>query len=505
MSLSVDLNAYNSGSQWSNDADVAANMSAEQLGELSKAMQAGHILGSSQGNPSQTNMGALKVESLERSLKLIEFKESDIRFWKRIPKTAAYSTIEEYNQQTSYGNEAGGFVGEGELPEEEDSQYVRKSEKVKFIGVTRSVTDVAQMVKTNVGSIIQKETDSGIMWVLRKANRALFHGDEYMVSHEFNGAYAQHLNNDRYVTLSAYHNSEHVIDLRGKALTQFSLENACRVILTNYGHANLLVAPPSVLSDFATRFYANQRTNIGQSGAVNNAEVGQYISQFRSQFGVIDFEYDLFATSGVGKLASAGTVPAKAPATPTAGAAPAPVADGEHNFTGSAGDYFYAVSAVNRYGESAMVQLGAGLITVAANQAVDLTFTATAGPYAASSYKIYRSKTTPTTSYATTLMYPIMTVAATGTGKQGSVASGVDGGAAGKVRDRNRFLPGTEKAFLLQADTEVYEFKQLAPLMKRELSKLGPSSRFMVSLYGTPIFYNPNKMVVFWNIGSDIS
>lgn len=504
--LSVDLNSYQNGIGWNEaDADNAANMNSNQLAELSKAMNAGHVLGSAQNDPSQTNMGALKTESLERSLKLIEFKESDIRFWKRIPKANAYSTIEEYNQLTSYGNDAGGFVGEGELPEEEDSQYVRKSERVKYLGVTRSVTHQAQLVNTHIGSMVQRETTNGIMWILRKANRGLFHGSEYMVNHEWNGLYQQHINSDKYPTLEDYHNSEVVVDLRGKALSEFNIENASRVILTKFGNANLLVAPPIVLSDFATRFYASKRVNVGQAGAVDNATVGQYIAKFRGMYGMIDFEYDLFAAKQAGRLPAAGTVPAKAPAAPTAGVAPAPTADGLTRFTDGAGDYFYAVTAINRYGESAMTQLGAGLITVAATEAVDLTFTATAGPYQPTAYQIWRSQPDPTSAYAETLMYPLFKVAATGTGKQGSLASGVDGSAALKVRDRNRYLPATEECFLMEANNDIYAFKQLAPLMKMPLAKLSPADRWMILLYGTPILFQPEKMVRFINVGRDIS
>ena len=128
-----------------------------------------------------------------------------------------------------------------------------------------------------------------------KANKGLFHGSAYMVSQEWNGMYEQHLNNDKYATYAEYHEADVVIDLRGKALSEFNIENACRVILTKFGNANLFVAPPVVCSDFATRFYASKRVNVGQAGAVDNATVGQYISKFRSQYGMIDFEYDIFA------------------------------------------------------------------------------------------------------------------------------------------------------------------------------------------------------------------
>jgi hypothetical protein len=101
-------------------------------------------------------------------------------------------------------------------------------------------------------------------------------------------------------------------------------------------------------------------------------------------------------------------------------------------------------------------------------------------------------------------MSPIIVIPATGNDvKRGSLANGVDGGAAGIVRDRNRYLPGTQDSLLLQADTDVIEFKQLAPLMKMPLAKLSPADRFMVLLYGTPIVYAPSKMVRYINIGRE--
>ena len=502
--LSVNLAAYQHGSNFGEAAMNQADVSAEQLADLAKALEAGQIQGGSLNDPSQTNGGALKTESLESSLKLITFKESDIRFWKRFPKTAAYNTVEEYNQHTSYGSERGGFNNEGELPEEEDSSYVRKAEHVKYLGVTKSVTHPMQLVNTNVGNIIQKETTNGILWILRKADRALFYGDEKIVGQEWNGLYAQHLNNDQFANLDEYHASDLVIDLRGSSLSEVSIETGAQTLLTRFAQPNLMVGPPVVFSEFAKGFYARQR--IAQGGSENanmsGATVGQHISKFQSMYGLIDFEYDIFAGKPVGKLSSVGSSSPKAPVAPTATSAVVGTGDGLSKFADGVGDYFYAVAAQNRYGESAMSQVGATITVANADDNVDLTFTATAGPYSPDAYIIYRSEKNPAGSFAQTVMYPIMTVPATGTDvKRGSLANGVDGSAAGKVRDRNRYLPNTQESLLLQGDTDVIEFKQLAPLMKMPLAKLSPADRFMVLLYGTPIVYAPSKMVRFINIG----
>lgn len=510
--LSVSLGDYGFAAGLDDSAMKTADLSATQLNELNKALEAGQLQGGALNNPNQTSGGALKVESLERNLKMITFRESDIRFWKRFPKAAAFNTVEEYNQLTSYGTERGGFNNEGELPEEEDSQYVRRAELVKYLGVTRSVTHPMQLVRTNVGSVFQREIQNGIMWILRKANRGLFYGDSAVVPQEWNGLYAQHMNNDKYSSLEEYYNADVVIDLRGKTLREENIEEACQVILRNFGQADLLVAPPVVMSDFATGFYSRKRINVGQGGAVQNATMGQHITKFQSMYGVIDFEYDIFAAKqgGAGKKLAASATSPKAPAVPVPdGIAPAAVVttDGLSEFTDGVGDYFYAVSAINRYGESTLVQLGAGAITVAnADDSVDLKFATGGGTYAENAYVIYRSEKDPSGIAAQTTFYPILTVPVTGTDtKRGSLANGVDGGAAGLVRDRNRFLPKTEEAILVDSSVDVIQFKQLAPLMKMDLAKLSPADRFMVLLYGTPFLYAPDKMVRFINIGRDDS
>jgi hypothetical protein len=469
-----------------------------QAQELFKAMEAGALQGGDMGG-SQTNAGALKYESLDANLKNITFKETDIRVWKMIDKTAAYNTVEEYNQLISYGNDRGGFNNEGELPEEEDSLYKRRAEHVKYLGVTKSVTHPLQLVKTQVGNMIQQEVSNGIKWILRKADRALLYGDEKLVGQEWNGLYAQHLNNDQYTTLEDYMNSELVVDLRGKTLKEGDIDKASEVLLRQFATPDTLISAPVVFTDFAQGFYARNRGTFG----VANGTGGTQMTAFQAQFSRVVFEYDIFAAKATGKLPNSPAGHTKAPMTPTAGAAPAAVvaADGLTKFTDGAGDYFYAVSAVNRYGESAMLQLGA-TITVAATESVDLQFTATAGPYTPASYVIYRSDVDPTSTYANTRMSPIMTIAATGTDtKRGSLAAGVDGAAATKVRDRNRYITGTQEALLLQKGKEVLEFKQLAPMMKMDLAKLSPADRFMVLLYGTPIVFAPSKMVRFINIG----
>lgn len=496
--LGVNLSDYADGGYTHEGAlfDTAAT-SEGALADLSKALEAGQLSGNQSMNSQIPGQGAaLKVESLEKNLKLLTFKESDIRMWKKIPKTPAYNTVEEFNQLVSYGTDRGGFNLEGELPQSEDSTYVRRMELVKFLGVTRSVTHPMQLVSNSVGNMIQKEISNGTMWILRKVNRALAFGDAHIIPQEFNGLYRQHANNDAYASLNAYMNSPEVIDLRGKSLTQAVIEDAANVVVENWGSSDTLFAPPSVLKNFAKDYYKQQRIIQG-GGNSNGITVGTPPKNVSTTSGDIDLLSDLFLKAPGARGTIDGATALKAPTAPVAGATPAvAVADaGFTKFGDSAGDYFYGVATINRFGESTITKLGVGLTTVVVGQAVDLSFTAPASAEPATGFVIYRSKKNPATPFDSTPMYAILSTSLV------EQVNGYDGASNNLVRDRNRVLPGTEQAFQIQADEEVYMFKQLAPLMKMDLATLSPSTRFMILLYGTPQLYSAKKMIRFINIG----
>lgn len=503
MSLSISLGDYALGHGASFGAEDVnqAGVSSKELANLSKAMEAGHIQGGDINNPAQTNAGALKYESLDNALRLTQWKDSHIRFWKRVAKQPAYSTVEEFNVQTSYGQDRGGFWAEGELPEEENSLYTRKLEKVKFMGVTRGVTHVAQLVKNQVGDLYRKEISDGMLYLLQKANRGLFYGDEAVIQDEWNGIYAQHMNMDDYATLEAYMTSPHVVDMRGVALKESTIEDACETLLRFFAHPDLLIGPPQIITDFSLQLFAQRRFNQAGGGNPGQTGLGQPVTKYYSRFATIDLEHDIFAIKGNAKVLGGTASSPKAPASPNVagGVAVVPAAP-LTRFADGAGDYYYAVSALNRYGESALAQIG-GTITIAADEAVDLTFVSGGGAYAPEAYVIYRSKVDPTGAASVTDFYPIQTVPASGTTKRGSLATGVDGAAAGSVRDNNRWLPGTEEAMLLESSVDIFGFKQLAPMMKMDLAVLAPINRFMILLYGTPILYIPRKTIRFINIG----
>jgi hypothetical protein len=488
INLGVDLSQY--------QLKGVDDMSGNDLSELEKALQATELRGS---DPSASSGAALKVESLENTLKILTLQEGDIQFWQRIPKLPAFNTVEEYNQLTSIGNDRGGFNNEGELPEEEDSIYTRKAQLVKFLGTTRAVTHPMQLVNTMVGNLIQRETKNGTLWILRKADRALVEANSDIIPQEWNGLYKQHLDGFG-GTLDQYQDSEVVIDLRGKALTEAAVESASLGIIENYGYGDLMMAPPVVLSNFVKRFHESKLIQPN-SPALTAGVMGQRVKTFASQFGDIELAFDKLLKANPPRKITATKLSPKAPdAIAPDGVTPiATATDATARFVNFNGDYFYAVAPVNRYGEGPLTSLKHTLTTVAADDQVKLKFTDGGGTYPATGYIIYRSKKNEGAAYNACDMYPIFAISTT------QLSSGYDGSIGGIVVDKNRYLTNCDQALLIQNNDEVYSFKQLAPLMKMDLALLSPAIRFMILLYGTPQLYAPKKMTRFINIGTDLT
>jgi len=494
----VQLSDYQMSQNFDGQVMFGGQSSMEDLNSLNKALAAGDTTGRDTTNLTTASGAPLKVESLEKTLKIVSYNDQSMAFWKNIPKNAAFNTVEEYNQLTSYGSNNGSFNNEGEVPVEEDSTYVRRAQLVKFLGVTKSVTHPMSLVSTMIGNAIEREAKNGTLKILRDLDRSLYFGDSTLVPQQFNGLLAQHQQNDSFLTIQDYLSSEVVVDLRGSALTEVAIELAANSIVENYGLATTLYAPPKVLSDFVKVFYGNKFIQPN-TVAVTDGVMGQRVKSFESQFGNIELVHDVFFNQDPSKSAGAPASSANAPVAPTAVSVTPVASDSLTKFKNAdAGTYFYAVTAINRYGESALTILNSTAVNVVSGGSVDIIFTPNASLASGTAFKIYRSSMNSASS-STAKFYPIFTVSIA------QKSSGYDGGTTGTVRDRNNYLTNTNQAFLIQHDSDVLEFKQLAPLMKMDLAVVSPAYRFMVLLYGTPFLYAPKKMVRFINIGSALA
>lgn len=480
-----------------NDYQAGFMGGSEQAGllELQKAMQAGQITGRDTTGLSLTQE-PLKAESLEKTLKSLEYRTQDIKLWNLMPKLTAYNTVEEYLQLASYGAPVGGFYGEGQLSNVQDSTYIRRAEHVKFMQVTGEVTMQAQMVRSYVDAM-KKEIENKAMWIARLANKSLIHANSDVVPYEFNSLYKQHAaigstSDFLYSNFENYYNSTVVVDLRGTSLKQSHVEDGAVRVDANYGTVRQVCAPTTIISTISKDYYNTQRIMLG--GAFKG-DVNTVIKQLSTTIGDVDLIADKFMARNPSKNSGTASDSPQAPAAPTVSAV-ALVTDTSAKFAttdpGGFNNVYYAVAAVNSAGESALSIFATGVLT-AANKAVDVTFTAGAGSYAASGYVIYRSLPTAAVTAAGLEFYPVFKVSTT------DLTNGYNGGAAGVIRDRGYFLPNCEEAFIADMVEDVMSFKQLAPLSKLDLAVISMSRRFITFLFGTPILYTPKKMVRYIN------
>jgi hypothetical protein len=478
--MTVGLRAFQAGQVGSgfgagSEADIA---------ELSKALEAGYQVGAG-----KTGGSALRVESLEASLKVLTYTSSHVKLWKKMPKSPAYSTVEEYNQLTDYGGDSSPFVQEGELPQATDSSYVRRTQLVKFLGTTREITHQATLVHPAHGDLIALENQNGILWLLQQVERNLFSGDSSLA---FDGE------SESWDGLDALIDSSNVIDLEGNTLQEADIEEAANLIIENYGFPTDMFLGTRTMSDLVKTFYPRERIQLP---APMNGQVGNTIQTMATQAGVIEFNPDIFIRRT--PTPPAASTSASAPLTPASIVAGAPAgANGDHNKGAPAGtsNFAYLVTACNRFGESAPVAF-AGAVTALtqvqkdAGNALPLTITnpAVIGAFPPEYFRIYRSVSSssavvPTSlaSYALIGQVPASSQAAAG---------------ATAFSDVNLILPFTSSAYLGELTPNVMTFRQLMPLMKMDLAVLSPAYRWMILLYGTPILFAPKKWMRFINIG----
>ena len=451
--------------------------------ELAKALEAGYQI------TNQTGGSSLRVESLEGSLKVLTHTAHHIKFWKKIPKSPAYSTVEEYNQLIDYGSDAFAFVQEGELPPTQDTSYARRTSLVKFIGSTREVTHPMTVVHPAHGDVIALENQNGILWLLERIENALFKGDSSLA---FDGE------SEQWDGLDALIDPTSFIDLEGQPIQEADVEEGANVLVENFAYPTDMWLGTRVASDLVKTFYPKERIQLP---APQNGMVGLSVNSIMTQAGVMELNPDVFLKRLPSP--SAGATSANAPAAPASiASALVAASDGDFNKGAPAGtnNYAYVVTAANRFGESAPVLAAASTdITQAEKDGADhITLTITnpgaIGAFPPEYFRIYRTRPQAAgaavpaslSSYSLVLQVPATSQAAAG---------------VTTVNDVNFRLPFTEIAYMGEMTPSVLTFRQLLPMLRMDLAVLAPAFRWMILLYGTPILFAPKKWLRYINVG----
>lgn len=452
--------------------------SQQEVDALNKALEAGHEV-----NPlNLEGGGAFRVESLDNSLKVLSYGDQHIRFWKKIPKQKAYSTVEQYGQLIDYGRKQGAFVGEGVLPDTNDSTYARKAAFVKFLGVTREVSHPMTLVNSAFGNVVARQNQDGILWMLKQIEYALFWGNSKLgvggtEGLEFDGL-------DRMI------DPENTIDLKNNYLEEKHINWGAQLIIQNYGTPTDLYLPFEVMSQFSQEFFPKERVIMPTQGGY---QAGVVVNKFMTHGGEVEFNPDIFLnkTTPLNPNASSFKAPAVGTLEFTA-ANDLVVASGADFGKSGAGVYKYAVTFNNAHGESIPSNVVTVTLTSAdidAGKGVQLHIKNPASTAFPVEYiRVYRSEKDGDK------LYEVDKIA---------VATPTSNGETIYV-DKCETMANTYTAFMGEMSPDILGFKQLAPMMKMDLATLGPVIRWMILLYGVPILYAPKKWMRFKNIKADV-
>lgn len=458
-----------------------------EVQNLQKALEAGTETDVTQFVGGQ----ALSIQSLEKTLVNLTFNENHIHLYSTLKKSANKATniIEEYRIQDGYG-QAGGWVAQKENPEASDPSLRSEIARVKYLRNMWRVADVLEATQM-ITPAIKVAQRAAMMRSLRTLERSLFFGDSSIIENEIDGL-KYHIENNS--------STDHIFDLRGTAVTPSIFKQSMELIYDNYGMGSIMYTSPAVQTtvDSIWGTDAGRPQVIQQQGNLNQIYGGTPFTGYRTSFGDFDFQPNIFLAKETWTVAKKpnpsnpaqkieGATSVQAPATPTiVAAADAPTVTGSKwASTGysPAGTYGYRVGAINQYGES-MASVAA-TATVAANGAITLTITETAGGYGTLGYKIYREAVAGSGvyKYVKTIKYtsPVQT-----------------------WQDLNEDLPGTGIAFLLDMTGDganrVLKLGELMPMHAVEYMKKDPTRWGVVNYYPNFKVYAPLRLIMIKNI-----
>jgi hypothetical protein len=486
--------------------------SGQDVQELNKALEGAASLGLQAGvstagivTDGTTGGAALRVQSLDSSLKVITFTDKHINFWKDIPKTPAYSTAEEYNQLTSYGMQTGGFVTEGELPYSTTSDYLRKVALVKYVGTTRSVSHPMTLVRTMVPDVIAQENSNGIMWMLRQIENALFWGNdkgrdasEYV---EWAGI-DQQIGGATGIGTGGGNN----YDMRNVnlATTPFTtvVNSLAQTVVDQFGFPTDIYLPYQLLAKINDEFAGTAAQRIVLPSPAGNTQLNINVDSLMTQAGKVNLKptYFLQRTRTIptaSKLLKSTTMAAAIGKTMTASSGGTPTT----GYVPAAGWYKVNYTFENKYGETRGYEGDGGVATVPAGiagaciqlngttQSIRITLGSadTNDADAAEFVNIFLSPMCATQALAqAATVYWVQRIPL--------------GNAVTTVDWDGRRLPNTYTAFIGQNTSDVLTFRQLAPLVKMDLATIAPAYKWMILLYGMPVIFVPQKWTRVINI-----
>lgn len=337
-----------------------------KLEDLVKALE----LGSFNAAPGSLVQGsALQVEDVSPVMHNVCFQDKHIKLQKEIKVDKAKGQLIQFNRQISYGSAFNGMAqAEGQVGQEETSDFVRAVVPMAYYSHIRRVTIAANMAETHDGTKAEdREAEAAAKLMAGTIERDLFLGkDDFSNAGVFDGSIAAMPDrlpnmvglgvqirqsdaqlNTHDLMFEAFGGNLSNIISGGGVLTQSMIEDAWIRGVMNHGDADDLYVDPLVLSAYSKNTYltaASQRVVLSNSS--QDLVGGADVSRQSVSGGVVKVHASRFLSAQTRPERSRAT----SPAAPTIA-----VGGGTGHAAGgalAAGAYTYFATAVNELGES---------------------------------------------------------------------------------------------------------------------------------------------------------
>jgi hypothetical protein len=448
----------------------------EKLEELVKGLEAGGY----NAAPDTLRQGsALQVEDCSAVMHNVTFSDKHIKLQRMLTVKPAKSTFVQYNLRLSYGQFGGSAQPEGQVGQEQTSDYVRRGMAMSYYSEIRRTTLASNMVKTQTGekpedleaegAAIRIAADVEFDLFYGRAhfsNAGVFDGNPGVIPAMANlfGIDPQVRGSDLQTNLAdamfeSFGGSLSVVISGGGTLTQTMIEDAAVRSAMNHGSADKLLVDPLVLSAYNQIAFGKERIIL--AGSPQDATGGDLRRQWVAG-GTVNVEASRFLSGKTGPIRARASNSLANPTFTTGrsgGSTPFKAAE----------VYQYYVTAENEIGESAKSPVVSLTIVSNGDQA---TLTITPGTGTSRFFNVYRS-------------------AAGGTGASAKFIGRVvnSGAATTSFVDLGNKLPAFVVGMLIQDDT--MEIRELAPYstMKLAVSDLSEPTahfRFVCNLVTEP-------------------
>jgi hypothetical protein len=458
-----------------------------QLLDLSKALEAGNY----DTAPSTLVQGAaLQIEDQSSVMNLATYDSSHIKLQKMLKSESCKSNLAQFTRQLSYGQFGGGAQFEGQIGQEDTSDYVRVTVPMAFYSKLRIVTIASTMVDTFDGkkSDERAAADAAIQ-MSGEIEFDAFRGlDDFSNGGVFDGnpgaipvlmpnihglglqvRQSDFQANSRDQMFSEYGSDDTVVlSGGGTVLQQGTVEDAALRSTLGFGNANKLVVDPVVLSAYNKITYGKERILLG--GSPQDSTGGDLRKQWVSG-GTVTVEGSQFLRGKAKPARPRGNGPAAPTLTSAAG-------NGSLGVSGLVGAYTYYVTSGNEIGESpASNAVTTAAITLNHGVTVTITNPATAGYRF---FNVYRSAAGGSAATARFIGRVIPTATTT------------------VFTDLGNKTPGFVTGYLLQDDGAV--MKELAPYSRLKLAVTALATPEANFTFKTLAVIKPRQFVIVDNL-----